>query len=94
MKGKLAIGAALLLCLALVSVVPAAAASGQDGKMGQQACWQNTVQESTSAGACPCAEEGTCQQYRTANQTRSANSSGAGVCDATCDQTRSRQRLC
>lgn len=96
MKGKLAIGAALMLCLAFVVVAPVAAAGGQDGQSGQQASWQNATQENTAAGSCVCASSGDCQQDRSVNQTKAMTSTGDGTCDSTCDQIRDRthQQIC
>ena len=104
MTRKLMIGAALLLCLALVAVAPAVAwgGAGGQGSGGNQAACQNSVQGNASAGTCPFAEDGTCpnagdgtcQQYQFRGQSQNGTCSGAGVCDATCDQNRTRQRLC
>ncbi|WP_298667386.1 hypothetical protein [uncultured Methanofollis sp.] len=91
MKGKLMIGAALLLCLALVAVAPAVAWGGAGGFGGVgKAAWQNSAQENVSAGTCPCGEDGTCQQYQFRGQSRDGTCTGAGVCD----QTRTCQRIC
>lgn len=92
MKGKLAIGAALLLCLAFVAVAPVTAAAGQDGQAGQQASWQNATQENTAAGTCVCAADGDCQQDRSVNQTKAMTSTGDGTCDQTQDRT--HQQIC
>jgi len=94
MKGKLMIGAALLLCLALVAVAPAVAwgGAGGQGSGGNQAAWQNSAQGNVSADTCPCAEDGACQQIR--GQSRGGTCTGAGDCDAACDQTQTRQRIC
>lgn len=92
MKGKLMIGAALLLCLALVAVAPAVAwgGAGGEGSGGNQAAWQINAQGNVSAGDCPCAEDGTCHPIRG----QSRDGTCTGVCDAACDRTQTRQRIC
>jgi hypothetical protein len=96
MKGKLMIGAALLLCLALVAVAPAVAwgGAGGQGSGGNPAASQNCTQENVPAGDCPNAADGTCQQHHLGGQSQNGTCTGAGDCDATCDQTRTHQRIC
>jgi len=75
------IGAACLLCLALVAVVPAAALGGWENAGGQQTSCQSGCAENTQGEFCHGQGAGTCQYGAAA---------GNGICDQTCDQIRNQ----
>lgn len=79
------IGAACLLCLALVAVAPAAAAGGYAG--GQQTACPSDCTEHAQTHYCHGAGTGGCQYSAAA---------GSGACDQTCDhlQNQTCDRIC
>jgi hypothetical protein len=77
------IGAACLLCLALVAVVPAAATGGWESAGGQQENCPSECTENPQAQFCHGSGTGACQYGADA---------GNGTCDRTCDPLQSQTR--
>lgn len=80
-RNYVSIGAACLLCLALVTVVPAAALGGWENAGGQQATSQSGCTENPEGELCRGPAAWACQHGAAA---------GAGACNRTCDQVRNR----